>query len=575
MPATPLRIPYGVADFIKLRRGNEYYVDKTQYLPLLESAGRFLFFIRPRRFGKSLLQSVMECYYDAQWVKQFEELFANTWIATHPTPEKGQYLTLRFDFSMVNPFGGLEASFDAHVRIRIDDLLKRHADRIPTDEAALILAEANSHQRLQRLFAVLAQRQLPLYLFIDEYDHFANNLLVSDGEAAYRELTHGGGFFKSFFALLKGAAGGTSGGLARLFITGVSPLTMDDVTSGFNIGTNISLDPEFNGLLGFNHAELDAMFRAFGQDFSAHRAIMDDWYNHYHFHKSRREPIINSDMALYYLQSLHRLQTPPDELIDHNVRIDYGKLRHLVQIDRRLNGNFSRLREIIETGEYVGPIQTSFPVEGLLRPENFISLLYYLGLLTFAGEREGDPLLRIPNHTIRQLMYSYLREAYQDAEIFKPNAWDLAQKLRGMAYRGEWEPFFERLSVQIGEQASVRDYLQGEKMIQGFLLAWLNLSPYFTVWSEQEQGGGFVDLYLAPFYFRYPDMRHAYLIELKYLKRGEDSPARREEALAEAREQLRRYRDDPRVRQPLGEAQLHPLVLLYSGWELVQREEIT
>jgi hypothetical protein len=349
---------------------------------------------------------------------------------------------------------------------------------------------------------------------------------------------------------------------------------MDDVTSGFNIGANISLDPRFNSLLGFNHAEMDALFSAFGQDFSAHQSIIDDWYNHYHFHKARREPIVNSDMALYYLKSLVGIGAPPDELIDHNVRIDYGKLRHLVQIDRRLNGNFSRLREIIETGEYVGQIQTSFPVEGLLRQENFVSLLYYLGLLSFAGEREGRPLLKIPNRTIQQLMYSYLREAYRDAEVFKPNVWDLANQLNHMAYRGEWEPFFDTLSAQIGEQASVRDYLQGEKMIQGFLLAWLNLSPYFTVWSEQEQGGGFVDLYLAPFYFRYPDMRHAYLIELKYLKRSEDSPERRKAALTEGREQLRRYADDPRIQQTLEKAQLHPLVLLYSGWELVWREEI-
>jgi hypothetical protein len=468
----------------------------------------------------------------------------------------------------------LQSSFDAHVRIRLDDFLKRHADQIPANEAAAILAESDSHQRLQHLFAFLAHRQLQLYLFIDEYDNFANNLLVNEGEAAYRELTHGGGFFKVFFALLKGAAGSTSGGLARLFITGVSPITMDDVTSGFNIGTNISLDPEFNGLVGFNPAEMEQLFSAFGQDYNAHRAVIDDWYNHYHFHKARLEPIVNSDMALYYLQSLHRLQTPPDELIDHNVRIDYGKLRHLVQIDRRLNGNFSRLREIIETGEQISSIHTSFPVEGLLRPENFVSLLYYLGLLSFADEREGDPLLRIPNRTIQQLMYGYLREAYRDAEVFKPNVWDLAEKLRGMAYRGEWAPFLDQLSAQIGEQASVRDYLQGEKMIQGFLLAWLNLTPYFTVWSEQEQGGGFVDLYLAPFYFRYPDMRHAYLIELKYLKRGEDSPERREAALAEGHQQLRRYADDVRIRQTLGNAQLHPLVLLYSGWELVRREEI-
>ena len=246
---SPLRIPYGVADFYKLRRGNEYYVDKTAYLPLLESAGRFLFLIRPRRFGKSLLQSMMECYYDSEWVKQSDELFAHTWIAEHPTPEKGRYLALRFDFSMVNLLDGLADSFDDHVRIRLNGFLQRHVERIPADQATAILGEANSYQRLQRLFAVLAEQGLSLYLFIDEYDNFANNLLVSQGQEAYRELTHGGGFFKSFFALLKGAAGNTHGGLARLFITGVSPLTMDDVTSGFNIGTNISLDPDFNGLL--------------------------------------------------------------------------------------------------------------------------------------------------------------------------------------------------------------------------------------------------------------------------------------------------------------------------------------
>ena len=572
----PLRIPYGVADFVKLRRGHEYYVDKTHYLPLLEQAGRFLFLIRPRRFGKSLLQSVMECYYDRQWAKVFDELFADTWIAAHPTAERGQYLTLRFDFSMVATSrpDKVADSFDAHLRLRIDDLLVRHADVLPAPDADAIRREPDSTQRLQHLFGALARRQLSLYLFIDEYDHFANNILARHGQPLYRELTHGGGFFRDFFALLKGATSQSGGGLARLFITGVSPLTMDDVTSGFNIGTNISLDPRFNGLLGFNHAEMETLFAAFGHDLAAHHAVIDDWYNHYHFHERRLEPIVNSDMALYYLQALVGVGAPPRDLIDHNVRIDYGKLRHLIQIDRRLNGNFSHLRQIIERGEQASPVQISFPAEGLTRPENFISLLYYLGLLTFAGEHEGQPLLRIPNRTVRQLMYGYLREAYADAGVFAPGALEVADRLRALAWRGEWEPFFAYLAEQIGQQASVRDYLQGEKMIQGFLLAWLNLTPYFRVWSEQEQGGGFVDLYLAPFYFRYPDMRHAYLIELKYLKRGEDHPTRRATLLEEGRAQLRRYRDDARVREHLGPAYLHPLVLLYSGWELVHCEEL-
>ena len=602
----PWRIPYGEADFIKLRRRHEYYVDKTPYLPLLEEAGRFLFLIRPRRFGKSLMQSVMECYYDAYWMQRFDELFAGTAMAAQPTPEKGQYLTLRFDFSAVRSRPDLvEDSFEAHTRIILTGALERHRERLPEGLLERVERESTLIRRLERLIDGLIARDQALYLFIDEYDNFANNILVNAGHAAYRQLTHSSGFFRDFFALLKEAVGRTGSGLARLFITGVSPITLDDVTSGFNIGRNISLDPRFNALLGFTHAELETLFAAFGQDFSAHRAVIDEWYNHYHFHKSRREPVVNSDMALYYLQSLVDLQQAPDELIDYNVRIDYGKLRHLLQVDRhltdrgrltdlsptdqipttqappeplppqaRLNGNFSRLRAIIDSGEAVSQIQTSFPAEGLLRQDNFISLLYYFGLLSFAGEREGRPLLRIPNRTVRQLMYGYLREAYDEVGVFRPSTYEVSERLNRMAYRGEWEVFFDYLAEEIARQASVRDFLQGEKMIQGFLLAWLNLSPYFQVFSEAEQAGGFVDLYLAPFYLRYPDMRHAYLIELKYLSRTEDSPAKRTRLLDDARAQLRRYGGDARVREALGEATLHAIVLLYSGWELVQREEV-
>jgi len=593
----PWRIPYGEADFIKLRGRHEYYVDKTPYLPLLEEAGRFLFLIRPRRFGKSLLQSVMECYYDAHWVQRFDELFAGTAMAAQPTPEKGQYLTLRFDFSAVRSRPDLvEDSFEGHIRILMIDFFKRHKALVDAQIATEVMNEPNSVRRIERLASELRELGLSLYLFIDEYDNFANNILVNAGQAAYRQLTHSSGFFRDFFALLKEAVGRTGSGLARLFITGVSPITLDDVTSGFNIGRNISLDPRFDALLGFTHAELETLFAAFGQDFSAHRRVIDEWYNHYHFHKSRSEPVVNSDMALYYLQSLVDLQQAPDELIDHNVRIDYGKLRHLLQVDRhladrerptdlnrteqaapppaRLNGNFSRLRAIIDSGEAVAQVQTSFPAEGLLRQDNFISLLYYFGLLSFAGEQEGDALLKIPNRTVRQLMYGYLREAYDEVGVFRPSTYEIAEKLRHMAYRGNWEGFFDYLAEEIARQASVRDFLQGEKMIQGFLLAWLNLSPYFRLFSEAEQAGGFVDLYLAPFYLRYPDMRHAYLIELKYLSRTEDSPAKRARLLEDARAQLRRYGGDARVREALGEAKLHAIILLYSGWELVHREAV-
>lgn len=569
------RIPYGVADFVQLRVSKEYYVDKTHYLPLLEQAGRFLFLIRPRRFGKSLLQSVMECYYDRRWEPRFDELFHDTWIHTHPTAEKHRYLVLRFDFSMVDPDSRrLERSFDGTIRLELDGFFSRYRQYIPAAVAERVMAEPDCNQKLKALFLALAELNLPLYLFIDEYDNFANTLLVTEGRQKYQELTHGGGFFRHFFALFKGGAGRSGGGLVRLFITGVSPITLDDVTSGFNIANNISLAPEFNALLGFTETELAQMFADFGQDYAAHQAVTRQWYNGYHFHKKRDTPVTNSDMALYYLHYLYRHDEAPDELIDHNVRIDYGKLRHLIQIDKTLNGNFSRLKAIIEQGEAVGEVAASFPVEGLMQQENFVSLLYYFGLLSFAGEREGRPLLRVPNRTVWQLMYSYLRAAYQEVEVFKPSLWTLGDLLGGMAYRGEWAAFFDYLSEQIQQQASVRDYLQGEKMIQGFLLAYLNLSPYFVCHSEKEWGGGFVDLFLAPFFFRYADMKHGYLIELKYLKRGEDSQERRQAVVTAAEAQLRRYVGDEKVRSQMGKATLHTLVLVYHGWELVYRAEV-
>jgi len=571
---TPLRVPYGVADFVKLRRGHEYYVDKTHYLPRIENAGRFLFLIRPRRFGKSLLQTMMACYYDVARTHQFDELFAGTWIADHPSPHKNQYMVLRFDFSMVDATpDNLAASFETYCRNRLDGFLAAYQAFISDDIAQHVRAQPNIEACLQRLFEALKTPH-PVYILIDEYDNFANQILAYHGCDAYHELTRGGGFFRHFFAVLKGLVGDVDGHLSRLFITGVSPVTMDDVTSGFNIGRNISLDAQFNGLLGFNRAEMTQLFAAFGQDYAAHHALMSQWYNHYHFHKSRQESITNSDMALYYLLALNETQCPPDDLIDHNIRIDYGKLRHLIQLDQQHEGNFSRLREIIEKGESVGDIQTSFPVEGLLKTENFISLLYYFGLLTFAGEKEGAALLKIPNRTIQHLMYGYLREAYHDVGIFKPSTWEIGEKLRHMAYRGAWQPFFVYLAEQIGEQASIRDYLRGEKMVQGFLLAWLNLSPYFTVRSEQESGGGFVDLYLAPFYTRYPDMRHAYMVELKYLNRSDDNPNHRQAKIDEATQQLQQYYHHPQIRQTLGQATLHPLILLYSGWELVYSGEL-
>jgi hypothetical protein len=579
MSTKPLRIPYGVADYTKIRKGNEYYQDKTHYLPLLEQAGHFLVLIRPRRFGKSLLQSVMECYYDLNRIDQFDELFSGTWIHTNPTDEKHQYMVLRFDFSLVHGCTPeqLQHSFDNYCRNVLDGFIGRYHRQITPHMAERIRQQPTIHACLNRLIEEikLTEATAQIYLFIDEYDNFANTLLATEGREAYQQLTHGRGFLRDFFAELKGASGATGGALSRLFITGVSPVTLDDVTSGFNIGLNISLEPGLNGLLGFNAAELTELFAAFGHNYADHQELMQQWYNHYRFNKQATETITNSDMALYYLQALHRNQQPPDELIDTNIRIDYGKLRHLIQLNRKLNGSFEQLHQIINQGGITSAVKTSFPAELLANPDNFVSLLYYFGLLTHTTQTDrGNPVLAIPNQTVRQLMYGYIREAIDDVGLFRPDLFKLGEKLRDFAWDGEWKPFFDHLSDQLKVHAGMRDYLNGEKMVQGFLLAYLNLNPWFYALSEQELGGGFVDLYLTPFYAKYPEMRHAWLIELKYLSQNRDSPEARAELIADAKVQLQRYRHDPRVLERAGHAEIHSLILLWVGWELVHSEAV-
>ena len=587
------RIPYGIADYGRLRCENGYYVDKTHYIPRIEAAPLYLFCIRPRRFGKSLWLSVLQHYYDVNRADNFELLFGDTYIGQNPTPDHNSYLILFFNFALVNPaLSKVEASFESTGSNEINDFLQRYERFFNAESVEYIQAGANVADKLQRLFYQAARRQLKIYLLIDEYDNFTNTILTTDGQGAYHNLTHGSGFFRYFFNMLKGATSGQIAGLTRLFITGVSPVTMDDVTSGFNIGANISIDSQFNEMIGFTEAEVQTMLTAYqsygrlplGVDASL--ALMQLWYNNYRFGQRATTSMYNSDMVLYFLLRTEADDGAPLRMIDDNIRIDYTKLRHLMAIDQRLgrdapatlNSNFSLLRTIIEEGETVSPIHASFPLEHLLHRENFISLLYYFGLLSMAGAADEEPLLRIPNRTVKDLMYGYIRSALEDVDIFKLDIWRLNGLLRDMAYRGDWRPFFAYLNEQIQQQASVRDHLHGEKVIQGFLIAYLNVTHNFLTWSEREMGGGFVDLYLEPFLARYPGIKYGYLIELEYIsesqfnKRDFDQSLAKEKAEAEG--QLRQYAQDTRIAQVAQQVTMKKLALIYKGWELVYAEEV-
>ena len=577
----PKRIPYGISDFRRMQTDNAYYVDKTHFIPTIEAAPYYLFFIRPRRFGKSLWMSVLQHYYDVNTKDDFETLFGDTYIGQNPTAERNSYLVLSLNFAMVNPDQAyLHDSFETHGKILISGFLERYSRFFSEQEQQAVQAHSQMADQLQQILFYAGEKGLKVYLFIDEYDNFANTILSIQGQQAYHDLTHGDGFFRYFFNLLKGTTGGQFTGLARLFITGVSLITMDDVTSGFNIGDNVSTAPQFNEMVGFTDDEARAMVThyhdagALSLDVEAAMATMRRWYNNYRFAPNAQSQLFNSDMVLHFIKEAIREDAIPRHLIDQNIRIDYQKLRHLITVDKQLNGNFSQLRTIIETNEVVSQVSPGFPLKQLTARENFISLLYYFGLLTFAGEREGEPLLQIPNLTVKDLMYSYIRDGFDDVDVFRVDPWQLSTFVRGMAYRGEWQPFFEFLAAKIQEQTSIRDYLNGEKVIQGFLLAYLNVSHFFHIWSEKEMGGGFVDLYMEPFLARYPDMTYGYLIELKYIPRGEFSKKRLQTEITNAATQLRRYASDVRIQKVANQTTLKKLALVYNGWELVHLSEI-
>ena len=581
MPASYPRIPYGWADFKAIRLENRLYVDKTRFVHALEEE-RYAFFIRPRRFGKSCWVSLLDNYYERNRADAFEAVFGGTHLGRHPTENRHRYVILRFNFSAFkNALETLEYHFEEYCQLIVRHALERNADLFPEAARQHIRSPSSVNGQLNELFLYAGDHGIPLYVLIDEYDNFANTVLAYHGTEAYQSFTHGGGFYRNFFATLKDGAGHSGGGLERMFITGVSPITMDDVTSGFNIGKNISLRPEFNDMLGFTEEEvrnLLEMYRdhgVFNQDVEAALAVMREWYNGYRFAKSAQGDLYNTDMVLYFLDESIPNRGMPDELIDTNVRIDYGKLRHLLTVNRQLNGNFDLLRHLIGEESTESNIQLSFPLDRLDRRENFLSLLHYFGLLSIRDVSHGVPRLGIPNQTVKRLMYGYLRDAYDDVGVFSVDVYTFSRLVREMAYDGTWRPALDFLREALAEQTGIRDYMDGEKVVHGFVAAHFSMVDQFLLHSEYELNKGFADLYLEPFVAQYSDMRYGYVLELKYLKRSEAlDESLVADKVQEAVLQLRGYLADPFLPRRYPSVQHLGLAMVFHGWELVAYEAV-
>ncbi len=577
------RIPYGVSNFIDIIERNQYYVDKTMYIPKLEDEADALFFIRPRRFGKSLFISMLRAYYDIKRKDQFDKLFGNLWIGSHPTETQGKYQVLFLDFSKI---GGkteqLEENFNAYCNECIDSFIDTYQEFYPERVVENVLKAETAARKLNAIGIAAEKLNLPLFLIVDEYDNFTNVVLNEQGEEVYTALTHASGFYREIFKVFKGM-------FSKIFMTGVSPVTLDDLTSGFNIGWHISTKPAFNQMLGFSTEDVRELFTYYKEngeirpnsDVEAIINEMKPWYDNYCFSESAlrtQSKVFNSDMVFYYLRNYRETGEGPKQMMDPNTRTDYSKMKKLLQLDKLDGDRKGILRTIIEKGEIVGNIEESFPAKMLVKPQIFISLLFYYGMLTIKGTRGDQLVLGIPNNNVRKQYYTYLLEQYD--EVSAVDEMGLKSLFTDMAFDGLWKPALEFMAQAYAKVSSVRDSIEGERNLQGFFMAYLNLNSYYYTAPELELNHGYCDFFLLPDLTHY-DTRHSYIIELKMLSKKDFSAmaedgkhTKAEEQWEQAVEQIRHYADAPKVEALRQGTQLHKIIMQFEGWNLKRMEEI-
>ena len=576
------RIPYGVSDFVDIIKRNQYYVDKTMYIPKLEEEADSLFFIRPRRFGKSLLLSMMCAYYDINQSDRFEELFGKLWIGSHPTPYRGKFQVLFLDFSKIGgDIKDLKENFNNYCNIRLDNFIERYKRAYRPEIVEKIKSAPTAVDKLNMIDTEAKDANMQLYLIIDEYDNFTNVVLNEHGEKVYWALTHAKGFYREIFKVFKGM-------FTRIFMTGVSPVTLDDLTSGFNIGWHISTKPAFNQMLGFSTEDVREMFEYFKSagkvrpdcDVESVIAEMKPWYDNYCFSKNAlqtQSKVFNCDMVLYYLRNYAETGEAPEEMIDPNTKTDYNKMKKLLQLDK-LDGNRKGvILEIAEKGKIISNLETTFPAETLTNPNMFVSLLFYYGMLTIKGTRGSRLILGIPNNNVRKQYYEYLLEQYEEKASLDTN--QLEDYFYDMAYDGKWHDALQFLADSYAKVSSVRDGIEAERNIQGFFMAYLNLNAYYMTAPELELNHGYCDFFLLPDLTHYAS-KHCYILELKLIPKKEKGMSQEtyeaaiQQQWKEAEEQIKRYAAAPRVEALRQGTQLHKIIMQFDGWKLFRMDEV-
>ena len=515
------RILYAEADYKTLVRENGYFVDKTCYIEKLEKVKNPVF-LRPRRFGKSLFCRMLECYYNVRQKDEFDELFGHTWIGKNPTPLRNSCFVLHLDFSTIDPSGTveeIEKDFDLTCNLNMETMVSLCGEWF--QDSVKIVYDESASANLRRVLKTIRQRRLlPLYVIVDEYDNFANQLITGHKDRLYHQIMTDEGFLKTFFKTLK--EGRKTASIQNVFITGVLPVTIDELASGFNIATFITLEPEFENMLGFTQEETDRLLDEIWQDYGFKPenrrevdALVGNQYNGYRFIRPDGEALYNSTMLIYFLDYLTRYGRIPEYLTDLNLKTDLLWVRRITGSNPRDTEEFvTRLTTRNAIAYDKTYLVSKFNMSQFFEKGFFPVSFYYLGMLT----KQDDFFLKLPNLNMRKIFVEYFNELHRIdvstryAEIMRGfvNDLDLAA-----LFAGYWEQYVSQLPEAVFQQVNENLY-----RTTFYELCSRYLSRWF-VWNvERSYPRGRTDLeFVGKYHESFAGVRM--VIEFKYYSNAE------------------------------------------------------
>ena len=554
-----VKIPYGEADFKTLRYENYIYVDKTEYIKKLENYKKAIY-VRPRRFGKSLFTSMISYYYDIKEADNFEKLYKGLYIYDNPTENKNNYYILKFNFSGMNVSSNkteneIEGFFNEKVYVSCREFIKKYNLDIqikPDKTAATTLLDVLSQFKL-------LEKNHKIYIIIDEYDHFTNGMLEGNVSGFVKALGQGG-FVRAFYEVIKEYAEGTNSVVDRFFATGIAPLTLDSLTSGFNISTNISIDEQFTAMCGFTEEEVKKLIKEIELPEKVYEELKKN-YDGYRFCLDDKEHTFNVTLLMYYLQNYVQKGLPPTDPVDPNLATSGNKIEAMVNLISP-EKNYKKLVELITNGEVNGELVRQFELNNNKFDENsFLSLIFYQGYITIK-EVGFDITFCVPNYVAEVLYASYFAKLIDTKEAYKMETTEINDAIRSFGTKGEVEPITKVVSNFLTYQ-SVRDRENfTEKTLKYVYSLFFSLSNQYYVYGEFPEKQGFADILVE----KSQTSRATYeaVIELKYLNKEKAKSANYELLKEEGIKQMEKYMTERRLNE---RNNMKKFVIIFEGFD--------